>query len=70
MPEKLKLEAPWEEVKETLKEANTSLTDEDLAYKPGEEEELLARLSSKMGRTKEEIRAWIESASFTKGIAS
>ena len=70
MPEKLKLEAPWDEVKEMLKEANASLTDEDLSYKPGEEDELLARLGSKMSRTKDEIRAWIESASFTKGKAS
>ena len=70
MPEKLKLEAPWDEVKETLKEANMELTDEDLNYTPGEEEILLERLSIKMERTVDEIRAWIESASYTKGIAS
>ena len=70
MPEKLKLEAPWEVVKETLKEANTALTDADLEYKPGEEDELLARLGSIMNKPKDEIRAWIESASHTKGIAS
>ncbi len=70
MAEKLKLESPWPDVKEMLKEANASLTDEDLSYSPGQEDELLARLSSKMNRTKDEIRAWIESASYTKGKAS
>ena len=67
---KLKLEAPWPEVKETLKEANLELTDEDLDYVPGKEKDLLERLSKKMGKDIPAVKAWIESASFTKGIAS
>lgn len=39
-----KLHRPWEEVKETLKEINSSLTDEDLVYKEGSEDELLQSL--------------------------
>ena len=35
----LKLESPWEEVKEQLKEVNNALTDEDLEYEPGQERE-------------------------------
>ena len=66
----LKLEAPWAEVKEQLKEVNTDLTDEDLVCGPGETDVLLQRLSRKMGRPPEEIRAWIESVSHTKGKAS
>ncbi|HMR91438.1 MAG TPA: hypothetical protein PKC69_03960 [Chitinophagaceae bacterium] len=45
----LKLEAPWETVKEKLKEINYELTDEDLVYTPGEESLLLERLASRMG---------------------
>ena len=66
----LKLESPWEEVKEKLKEINGDLTDEDLAYEPGEELVLLERLAKKMGRDLPAIKAWIESVSFNSGIAS
>jgi hypothetical protein len=65
----LKLEAPWQEVKEMLKEVNMDLTDEDLELKPGGEKELLERLSRKMNKSVPEVKAWIESVSFNKGIA-
>jgi hypothetical protein len=65
----LKLEAPWTEVKEMLKEVNMELTDEDLDLKPGSEKELLERLSRKMNKTVPEVKSWIESVSFNKGIA-
>lgn len=70
MATSLKLEAPWAEVKELLKEVNLSLTDEDLEYAPGKEEELLQKLSAKTGMTTEAARAWVESVSFNKGKAS
>lgn len=70
MPVSLKLEAPWEEVKEKLKEINTGLTDEDLVYQPGQEKKLLERLSGIMNRDEEYIRKWIESVSANKGKAS
>ena len=65
----LKLEAPWAEVKEMLKEVNMELTDEDLELQPGGEKELLERLSGKMNKSVPEVKAWIESVSFNKGIA-
>ena len=66
----LKLEAPWAEVKERIKEVNYDLTDEDLEYKPGQEEELLSRLEEKLHKPKSEIRGWIESISHTESRAS
>jgi hypothetical protein len=66
----LKLQKPWERVKETLKEINIDLTDEDLAYEPGQEDELLERLGKKLRKSKVEIKAIIESASANKGKAS
>lgn len=66
----LKLQKPWERVKETLKEINVDLTDDDLDYQPGQEEKLLERLEKKMKKSKEEIKAIIESASANKGKAS
>lgn len=59
----LNLQASWEEVKERLKENDPHLTDEDLAYAPGQEEELLNRLQRKMKKDKESIRGYIESIS-------
>jgi len=67
---KLKLEAPWEEVKEKMKENNINLTDEDLVYEPGKEEELLARLAAKMNRTPQQVKDLVESISYNKGLAS
>ena len=66
----LHLAAPWEEVKEKIKEVNTGLTDEDLVYQPGKEEVLLKRLSIKMNSSEEDIRKWIESISTNEGKAS
>ena len=66
----LNLQKPWEQVKETLKEINLALTDEDLAYQPGQEDELLQRLEKKLGKNKAEVKAIIESASANKGKAS
>jgi len=65
-----RLLSPWSEVKEKMKENNVELTDEDLAYEPGQENELLERLQLKIRRTKEEIKALIESISFNTSQAS
>jgi uncharacterized protein YjbJ (UPF0337 family) len=66
----LKLQKPWEQVKETLKEVNIELTDDDLMYQPGKEEQLLERLEKKMNKSKAEIKVLIESISSNKGKAS
>jgi len=66
---KLKLEAPWEEVKEMLKEINTDLTDQDLEYEPNGDRELLERLARKMNKDVSYVKDWIESVSSNKGLA-
>ena len=66
---RFKLDAPWHEVKELIKEANIDLTDEDLEYEPGREEELLERLEVKLGKNKQQIKALIESISSNRGFA-
>ena len=66
----LKLQKPWESVKEALKEINLELTDDDLAYQPGQEDQLLGRLEKKMNKNKTEIKALIESISVNQGKAS
>jgi uncharacterized protein YjbJ (UPF0337 family) len=65
----LKLETSWEEVKEKMKENDTTLTDADLEYEPGKEQELLSRLEKVMNKSKEQIIAYIESISSNKDLA-
>jgi len=69
MSQTLKLEAPWPEVKEMLKEVNMELNDEDLEYDPKDATALLERVAKKMNRTPEEVKGWIESVSFNRGKA-
>ena len=53
---KLEFKGTWNEIKGKLKQKYGDLTDDDLTFAEGKEEELLGRLQKKMGRTKEEIR--------------
>jgi len=57
------LNASWDVVRERMKENNINLTDSDLEYEPGREDELLERLQKKIKRSKEEIKILIESIS-------
>jgi uncharacterized protein YjbJ (UPF0337 family) len=66
---KLSLGSDWEDVKSKIKETNISITDEDLEYEKGREDELLERLAKKMKRSKDEVRAFIESISVNKDLA-
>ena len=65
----LNLEAPWNEVKEMLKEVNMDLTDDDLIYERGKEKELLERVSRKLGKSVPDTKGWIESVSHNRGLA-
>lgn len=57
--DKLEFNGKWDEYKGRIKEAHAGLTDEDLEYEEGKEEELLGRLQQKLGKTKEEIKNWL-----------
>jgi hypothetical protein len=61
--DRLNLRSPWPEVRERLKENDINLTDEDLEYRPGNEEELLEKLAGKMNKSKKEVKDYIESVS-------
>jgi uncharacterized protein YjbJ (UPF0337 family) len=67
---KLRLNKPWLEVKELLKEINGSLTDEDLVYEDGKEEVLLNHLSGKINMSPADVKDLIESVSANEGKAS
>jgi len=57
---KLEIKGTWNEIKGKLKQKYADLTDDDLYFAEGKEDELLGRLQKKLGRTKEELREEIE----------
>jgi len=57
----LKFKGNWNEVKGKLKQKYGQLTDDDLRFAEGKEEELLGRLQQKLGKSKEDLRTDIES---------
>lgn len=53
--DKLNIKGNWNELAGKLKQKFAELTDNDLLFKEGKEEELLGRLQQKLGKTKEQI---------------
>ena len=54
---KLQMKGNWNEIKGKLKQKYGQLTDDDLAFADGKEDELLGRLQKRLGRTKDDLRA-------------
>ena len=59
--DKLELKGKWNEYKGKIKQANGDLTDDDLQYEDGKDDELFGRLQQKLGKTKDEVVDWIRS---------
>lgn len=56
----LQFKGNWNEVKGKIKQKYGDLTDDDLTYVEGKEDELLGRLQKKTGKSKEELKREIE----------
>jgi uncharacterized protein YjbJ (UPF0337 family) len=54
--EKLEIKGNWNELKGKLKQKYGDLTDDDLIFAEGKEDELYGRLQKRLGKTKGEIR--------------
>ncbi len=57
---KLQFKGNWEQVKGRLKSTYGSLTDDDLTYVEGKEQELIGKLTTKLGKSEEEVRKILE----------
>ena len=57
---KLQMKGSWNEIKGKLKQSYGNLTDDDLVFAEGKDDELLGRLQKKLGKTKDEVRSMIE----------
>ena len=57
----LQIKGSWNELKGKLKQKYGQLTDNDVAFAEGKEDELLGRLQQRLGKSKEDLRKEIES---------
>ncbi len=57
---KLKIKGSWNIAKGKLKQQYADLTDDDLLYAEGKEEELYGRLQKKLGKTRQEVERMLE----------
>jgi uncharacterized protein YjbJ (UPF0337 family) len=57
---KLNLKGNWNIIKGKLKQAYGELTDDDLKYVEGQEEELVGRIQKRIGSTAADIRYLLE----------
>lgn len=53
--DKLQFKGNWNEAKGKLKQKYGELTDDDLTYTEGKEDELLGRLQKKTGKARQEL---------------
>ncbi len=49
----------WNEIKGKIKQKYGQLTDDDLVFEEGKEDELYGRLQQKLGKSKDEVRKFI-----------
>jgi uncharacterized protein YjbJ (UPF0337 family) len=57
---RLQIKGNWNEIKGKLKQKFADLTDDDLTFAEGREDEMLGRLQQRLGKSEEEIRRAIE----------
>ncbi|WKN32968.1 CsbD family protein [Porifericola rhodea] len=57
----LRIKGRWNEIKGKLKQEYSELTDDDLTYAEGKEDELLGKLQQKTGKSKDELKKKINS---------
>lgn len=59
--DKLTFKGKWNEWKGKIKKANADMTDNDLQYEEGRDDELIGRIQQKIGKTRDETVKWLRS---------
>lgn len=59
-----KVKGNWKIVKGNLKQKWADLTDDDLLYEDGQEDEVLGRIQARTGETKEDVNRFIDDMKF------
>jgi len=57
---KLEIKGDWKVASGRLKQEFATLTDDDVLFEKGKEEELLGRLQIKLGKTKDQVRSILD----------
>lgn len=58
--DKLDFKGKWNELKGKAKQEYGELTDDDLTYEEGKEDELVGRIQQKLGKAREEVVDWLK----------
>jgi uncharacterized protein YjbJ (UPF0337 family) len=56
----LQLKGKWNELKGKVKKAYADLTEDDLRYEEGKDDEFLGKLQQKTGKTRDELVKWLK----------
>jgi uncharacterized protein YjbJ (UPF0337 family) len=62
--DKLEIKGNWNEMKGKIKQQWGQLTDDDLIYEEGREDELLGKIQKRTGKTRKEIVNYINKLHF------
>lgn len=60
MPNSKEIKGIWEQLKGKLKQKYVDLTDDDLLYEEGKEQEMWGKLQEKLGKTEKEIKSLLD----------
>jgi len=58
--DKMEIKGKWNEWKGKLKQSYADLTDDDLKYEEGKDDELWGRLQQKTGKAKDDLVKWLK----------
>jgi len=59
--DKLEIKGNWNKWKGKIKQAYGNLTDDDIAYQDGKDDEWLGRMQEKTGKGKDDLVKWLKS---------
>jgi uncharacterized protein YjbJ (UPF0337 family) len=60
MPNSTEIKGNWEQLKGKMKQKFADLTDDDLLFEEGKEQEMWGKLQEKLGKTEKEIKSLFE----------
>jgi uncharacterized protein YjbJ (UPF0337 family) len=60
MPNSKEINGKWDELKGKLKQKYAELTDDDLLFEEGKEDETWGKIQQKVGKTEKEIKSLFE----------
>ena len=58
--DKMEIKGKWNEWKGKLKQQYADLTDDDLKYEEGKDEEMWGRIQKKTGKAKDDLIKWLK----------